>query len=86
MKSISPGHHFGQAQARHFPSDQRAARRRELFGATRAFFGPARSGEARVEPRDGQGRVRLVIGAPETGEPSIRMLGENGESVFRLPK
>ena len=53
------------------PQEQRAARRRELFGTTRAFFGSARSGDARLELRDGQGRVRIVIEAPETGDPSI---------------
>jgi hypothetical protein len=68
------------------PEDQRAARRRELFGTTRAFFGSARSGEARLDLRDGQGRVRIVIEAPETGEPSIRILDEIGQTVLRLPK
>ena len=68
------------------PENQRAARRRELFGTTRAFFGSARSGEARLELRDGQGRVRIVIEAPETGEPSIRILDEKGSTSLRLPR
>jgi hypothetical protein len=68
------------------PENQRGTKRRELFGATRAFFGSARSGEARVELRDGQGRVRVVMEAPKTGEPSIRFLDENGGTVLRLPQ
>ena len=68
------------------PEDQRAARRRELFGTTRAFFGSARSGEARLELRDGEGRVRIVIEAPKTGDPSIRILDAKGQVALRLPK
>jgi len=68
------------------PEEQRAARRRELFGTTRAFFGSSRSGEARLELRDGQGRVRIVLEAPETGDPSIRVLDEKGQVAFRLPQ
>jgi hypothetical protein len=68
------------------PEDQRASRRRELFGTTRAFFGSVRSGEARLELRDGQGRVRIVLDAPETGEPSIRILDDKGQVALRLPK
>ena len=68
------------------PEEQRAVRRRELFGTTRAFFGSARSGEARLELRDGQGRFRIVLEAPETGEPSIRVLDEKGQIAFRLPE
>jgi hypothetical protein len=67
------------------PEEQRAARRRELFGSTRAFFGSARGGAARLELRDGQGRVRLVLEAPEDGEASLRMLDENGKEALRLP-
>ena len=68
------------------PEGQRAARRRELFGTTRAFFGSARSGEARLELRDGQGRARIVIETPQDGQPSIRILDEDGETVLRLPE
>ena len=68
------------------PEDQRATRRRELFGTTRAFFGAVRSGEARLELRDGQGRVRIVLDAPETGDPSIRILDDKGKVALQLPK
>jgi len=71
---------------RAIPDDQRAAKLRELFGTTRAFFGAARGREARVELRDGQGRVRIVLEAPQMGEPSLRFLDENGGIVLRLPR
>jgi hypothetical protein len=74
------------AAIRAVPEDQRARRTREVFGTTRAFFGSARTGEARVELRDGQGRVRVVIEAPEQGDPSIRFLNDAGATTFRLPK
>lgn len=67
------------------PDEESAARRRELFGTTRAFFGRARGGEAKLELRDGQGRIRLVIQVPDAGTPSIQILGEDGEVVSRLP-
>jgi hypothetical protein len=68
------------------PEDQRAAKRRELFGTTRAFFGSARTGEARLELRDGEGRVRIVIEVPNSGDPVIRILDEKGQVALRLPK
>ena len=68
------------------PEEQRVSRRRELFGTTRAFFGSVRSGEARLELRDGQGRVRIVLDAPETGDPSIQILDDKGQVALRLPK
>jgi hypothetical protein len=73
------------AALRAIPQDQRAARNRELFGTTRAFFGSARSGDARMELRDGQGRVRVVIEAPEKGDPSIRLLDDKGGVALQLP-
>jgi hypothetical protein len=68
------------------PQDQRASRTRELFGTTRAFFGSKRSGEARLELRDGQGRLRIVLDAPEAGDPSIQILDDTGRVALRLPK
>jgi hypothetical protein len=68
------------------PEAERRTRLRELFGTTRAFFGSARSGEARLELRDGRGRPRIIIEAPEDGTPSIRVLDENGANVLRLPE
>jgi hypothetical protein len=68
------------------PEDERESRLRELFITRRAFFGSSPGGEALLELRDGQGRVRVVIEAPETGEPSIRFLSETGETMLRLPE
>lgn len=68
------------------PEDGREARRRELFGTDRAFFGSARSGEAVLTLRDGEGRQRIVIEAPSDGEPSIRILDAEGAVVLRLPE
>jgi hypothetical protein len=67
------------------PEEERAARRRALFGTTRAFFGSAATGEATLTLRDGQGRQRIIIEAPEDGEPSIRILDAEGNTVLRLP-
>ena len=68
------------------PADERAARRRELFGIERAFFGSERDGAARVELRDGAGRPRIVLEAPKDGAPAIRVLGEDGGVVLSLPE
>jgi hypothetical protein len=68
------------------PEAERRTRMRELFGTTRAFFGSARGGEARLELRDGRGRPRMLIEAPEEGTPSIRGLDEQGADVLRLPE
>ena len=67
------------------PEAERGRRTRELFGGRRAFFGTVRTGESRVELRDGEGRVRISIDAPARGEPSIRLLDETGRDVLRLP-
>jgi hypothetical protein len=67
------------------PDAERGRRTRELFGGRRAFFGTVRSGESRVELRDGEGRVRVSIEAPADGAASIRLLDESGAEVLRLP-
>lgn len=67
------------------PEEDRAARRRELFGVTRAFFGTARGKESKLELKDGEGRVRIVIQVPDSGAPSIEILNEEGRVVSRLP-
>lgn len=36
--------------------------------------------------REGQGRPRIVLGAPEEGDPFIRVLDEDGEPVLELPE
>jgi hypothetical protein len=68
------------------PESERASRRRKTFGTTRAFFGAARTGEARLELRDGQGRVRITIDAPADGQPSIRMFDDTGKIIAQLPE
>jgi hypothetical protein len=73
------------AAIQRIPEAERAATRRQLFGATRAFFGKTRTGEAALVLRDAQGRQRIVIEAPAEGEPSIRVLDAEGKTVLRLP-
>lgn len=68
------------------PEAERAARSRELFGTNRAFFGSARNGAASLVLMDGQGRTRIAVEAPEEGDPSIRILDEEGKTVLRLPE
>ena len=68
------------------PENERGAKVRELFGTSRAFFGTTPTGEARMELRDGRGRVRIVIETPKQGEPSIRILDEHGGIAFRFPR
>lgn len=67
------------------PEDRRASRARELFGTTRAFLGSTPNGESRLELKDGQGRPRILIETPKDGEPSIRILDEDGETALQLP-
>ena len=88
LLGLEPGAPMEQIRAAidAIPDDDRAARRRELFGTARAFFGSVHTGEARLELRDGQGRVRIVIEAPQDGSPSIRILNEDGGVALRLPE
>ena len=73
-----------QAALESLPEEGREARLQELFGTPRAFLGSAR-GEASLELRDGDGRPRIVIEVPDDGEPAIRILGEDGAILLRLP-
>ena len=75
-----------QAALEALPEDGREARLRGLFGgANRAFLGSNPGGEANLTLRDGEGRPRIVIEAPREGEPSIRILDEEGAILLRLP-
>ena len=67
------------------PEEGRAARLRELYGTARAYFGTSRDQDSILVLMDGAGRSRIVLEAPLTGEPSIRILDEEGEIVSRLP-
>ena len=68
------------------PEEGRDARLRELFGVSRLFLGSDRDGRASLVLRDGQGRPRIIIESPRQGEPSIRLLNEQGATVLRLPE
>ena len=74
------------AAVKALPEEGRAARLRELFGTSRAFLGSDRGGQATLVLRDGEGRPRIVIETPREGEPSIRILDEEGKAVLRLPE
>ena len=67
------------------PEEGREARLRELFGTARAFVGSGVDGAANLTLRDGEGRPRIVIEAPASGEAAIRILDEAGEPVLQLP-
>ena len=68
------------------PEGGREARLRELFGGTeRAFVGTDVDGTANLTLQDGEGRPRIVIEVPASGEPAIRILDEAGEPVLNLP-
>lgn len=64
----------------------REARVRELFGSTRLFVGTTPDGNARLTMFDGSGRPRIVMAAPRTGAPELRMLDESGNIVLSLPE
>ena len=67
------------------PEEGHEARLRELFGTARAFVGSGADGAATLTLRDGEGRPRIVIEAPASGEAAIRILDEAGEPILRLP-
>lgn len=67
------------------PQEQEA-RLRELFGTPRAFFGSSFEGKASLELKDGEGRLRLVLEAPKKGDPVLRFLDEEGNTVLQLPE
>lgn len=68
------------------PEEGRDARLRELFGVSRLFLGSDRDGQASLVLMDGAGRPRIIIESPREGEPSIRILNEEGATVLRLPE
>ena len=74
-----------QAAIEALPEDGREARLRGLSGTNRAFLGSTAGGEANLTLRDGEGRARIVIEVPRDGEPSIRILDEEGVTLLRLP-
>ena len=56
-----------------------------LFGTTRRFVGSTQGGNARLTLFDGTGRPRIVMAAPSTGVPEMRVLDEFGNAVLSLP-
>lgn len=85
---LEPGPTRSQMQAAiaGIPDTERPTRLRELFGVSRLFLGSTRSRDASLVLRDGEGRPRILLEVPETGEPSIRMLDADGNDVLRLPR
>lgn len=74
-----------QAAIQNLPEETRDERLRELFGVPRLFLGSGRDRGATLVMNDGTGRPRILITVPENGEPSIRILDEEGEPVLTLP-
>ena len=79
-----------QAAIQALPEEGRNARLRQLFGGTRAFFGASTEWtgerEALLVLNDSEGRPRILLAVPDSGEPSIQILDEEGEVVLRLPE
>jgi hypothetical protein len=75
-----------QAAIAAIPEDERAERMRSLLGITRLELGTSLEGEAGLTLHDAEGRPRIVLETPADGEPSLRFLDENGETVLRLPE
>jgi len=75
-----------QAAIEAIPPDERARRLRSLTGATRVELGTTLDRSAGLTLHDAEGRPRIVLATPATGEPSLRFLDENGETVLRLPR
>lgn len=67
------------------PEEGRAERMRELFGVNRILLGSTGTDEATLVLRDGEQRPRIVLAAPDDGEPYLRVLDEAGEPVAELP-
>lgn len=67
------------------PEEEREERLRELFGARRLYLGSSRDDQATITLRDGREQPRIILGVPEEGEPFIRILDEEGETVLELP-
>lgn len=67
------------------PDQGRADSLRALFGVRRLFLGSSGENEATLVLRDGEERPRIVLGVPEAGEPYVRVLDEEGESVAEMP-
>jgi hypothetical protein len=68
------------------PEEGRGQLLGELFGVNRVFVGSSRQDEAALTLRDGMGRPRILLAVPRDGEPSIRVLDEEGNEVVRIPE
>jgi hypothetical protein len=65
--------------------EARAERLRELFGVNRVFLGSSDRDEATLVLKDRAGRPRIVLGVPDHGDPYLRILDDDGQSVTELP-
>lgn len=74
-----------QAAVLALPEETRDDRLRELFGVQRLFLGSARDRTATLTLRDGQGRPRLMLEVPDSGDAAIRVLDENGDVMGSFP-
>lgn len=75
-----------QAAIGALPEEGRQELLGELFGVSRVFLGSSRSDEAVLALRDGAGRVRILISAPQSEDPSIQILDAEGDVVVRIPE
>jgi hypothetical protein len=75
-----------QAAIEAIPAEERDERLRDLRGTTRVELGKTREGSAALVLHDDAGRPRIVLEAPATGDASLQVLDENGETVLRLPR
>ncbi|MFW6193257.1 MAG: hypothetical protein ACOC83_07200 [Gemmatimonadota bacterium] len=84
---LEPGHTRDQltSAVEQVPEEVRSDSLRQLFGVQRLFVGSDRGGDASLELRDGAGRPRIRISVPEEGDPSIRILDEEEDTVAQLP-
>ena len=67
------------------PRGGRAERLRELFGVTRVYLGSTGDRNASLVLHDAAGRPRIVLAAPEDGDPYVHVLDEEGQPVAGLP-
>lgn len=84
---LEPGHTREELNSaiEDVPEEVRSDSLRQLFGVQRLFVGSDRGGDASLELRDGAGRPRIRLSVPAEGDPSIRILDEEGGTVAQLP-
>jgi hypothetical protein len=85
---VAPGATRAELQSalQALPPDERERILPRLTGATRVEVGTALGGNAGLTLSDAAGRPRVILEAPGDGQPSLRFLDENGETVLRVPE